>query len=104
MTYGVYEARHKIPIRADWILKQIQEEKKVRLNNAVIEGNLDISKLELPTKHVGRTETQKLLLDLIGDLKLIKSSIKITDSLFQGDLNLSNSITSSQKEIRAVYS
>lgn len=81
----------KTPISAEWVLKRIQEEKRVRLNNASIEGDIDISKLDLPTEHVERTDLQKAI-GLTEDLRVVKSSIEITNSHIQGDLKFSNSI------------
>ena len=76
------EPHPRIPISADWVLKRIQEGKKVRLKNAIIEGDLDLSKLNLPIQHLGRTELQKILLDLKDDPKVVHSSIDMINSAF----------------------
>ena len=84
------EPRPMIPISADWVLKRIQEGKNVRLRNAVIEGDLDLSKLSLPTERIERTEVQKQN-GWVEDVKIVKSSIAIINSVIQGELNFSNS-------------
>lgn len=84
--------RPRIPISADWILKRIQKGKKVRLRNAIIEDDLDLNKLDLPTQHVERDEVQKQLGGLKEDIKIVQSSINITNSSIQGTLDFSNSI------------
>jgi len=57
------ETRPRIPISADWVLKRIQEGKRVRLKNAIIKGNLN------------------------PDVKIIQSCIKITNSTIYGEIN-----------------
>lgn len=84
------ESRPKNSISADWVLKRIQEGKKVRLRNAVIEGDLDLNKLELPTRRVERTEFQKQC-GLSEDVKTVDSSIDIANSTIQGAINFNNS-------------
>jgi len=86
------KAQHLIPISADWILMRIQKGKKVRLKNAKIEGVIDLSKLDLPTKTVDRTDFQKNVLKLPTECKIIDSLINISDSEFTGDVDFSNCI------------
>ena len=83
------EPRPRIPISADWVLKRIQEGKNVRLKNAIIEGDLDLNKLDLPTQHIERTEELKQM-SLKEDVIVVKSSIKIINSEIQGNLDFSN--------------
>jgi len=84
------ENRPRVPISADWVLKRIQEGKRVRLRNAVIEGDIDLNKLDLPTGRIDQTEFQKKM-GLAEDVKIIQSSIKITHSTIKGRLNFRNS-------------
>jgi hypothetical protein len=84
----VDDSRQPRTISSDWILKRIQEGKIVRLKNAVIEGDLDLSKLSLPVQHAERTK-DKLYLGYI--LKIIESPIKISHSTIQNKLRFSNS-------------
>ena len=86
------KAQHVIPISADWIIKRILEGKKVRLKNAKIDGVIDLSKLDLPTKTVDRTDFQKNVLKLSPECKIVSSSIDISDSKFTGLVNFSNCI------------
>lgn len=84
----VDDSRLPRTISSDWILKRIQEGKIVRLKNAVIEGDLDLSKLSLPIQHAERAK-DKLYLGYI--LKIIESPIKISHSTIQNKLRFSNS-------------
>jgi hypothetical protein len=86
----VNEIRPKTPISADWVLKRIQEGKRVRLNNAVIEGDLDLNKLDLPIETVERTEFELSILKLQTEYKIVYSSIKITYSEFKYRADFSN--------------
>lgn len=78
-------------VSADWILNRIQKRKKVHLRNAVIKGDLDVSKLDLPTKHVDRTEYQQAR-GLLLESKIISSQINIVNSKFEGIVNFSNCV------------
>lgn len=87
------EPHPRIPISADWILNRIQEGKKVRLKNAVIEGDLDLNKMDMHTQHVDRSELQKIM-GLQEDVKIVQSSIEIINSKIQGNLDFSNAVMS----------
>lgn len=67
------EARRLIPISADWVLKRIQEGKRVRLKNAQIHGDIDLNKMDLPTKSSTGCRT-------------VSSNIRIDHSEFRGAL------------------
>lgn len=95
------ETRPRTPISADWVLKRIQNGKKVRLKNAAIEGDLDIKKLGLPTQHIDRTELQKQR-DLKEDVNIVNSFINIVNSTIQGALDFSNSTFSEFALFRGV--
>jgi len=71
-------------VSADWVLKRIQEGKKVRLKNAHINGYINLSKLDLPIKTVARTDFQKNILGLSTECKIVSSSINISDTEFKG--------------------
>ena len=88
------EAQRLIPISADWILKRIQEGKKVRLKNAQINGDLDLGKLDLPTQKVARTDYQINTLRLPTECKIVSSPISISNTELKGDVNFSNCIFS----------
>jgi len=83
------ENRPRTPISADWILKRIQDEKEVRLRNAIIEGDIDLDKLDLPTESIEQTELRKKMA-WAEDVKIVQSSIKITNSTIQGRLDFSD--------------
>lgn len=87
----VDEDQRRTQISADWVLKRIQGGKRVRLNNAVVVGDLELCRLNLPKRHVGRTEIQKQL-GLKENIIIVRSAISITNSTIQGRLNFSDSV------------
>ncbi|OPX77348.1 MAG: hypothetical protein A4E48_00078 [Methanosaeta sp. PtaU1.Bin060] len=89
--------RPRIP--ASEILAKIEKGEPVKYDGVVIEGDLDISKLDLPTERVERTDWQKRI-GLKEDVKLVKSSIVITNSHIQGKLDFSNSILTLTPQFR----
>ena len=73
-------------VPASEILDKIQTGEPVEYDHVIIKGNLDVSKLDLPIKHVARTEYQIKILGIPEDSKVISSSIKITDSKFDAEV------------------
>lgn len=67
------DTRRLIPIPADWVLKRIQEGKSIRLKNAQINGNIDLSKLDPPKKSSTKC-------------RIISSNIRIDHSEFRDAL------------------
>lgn len=79
-------------ISAIEILNDIQEGKPVVRNHVRILGDLDLCELNLPHEHVSRTEFQIKILKLSDELKVVSSSIKITNSTINGKANFGNII------------
>jgi uncharacterized protein YjbI with pentapeptide repeats len=96
------DPRPKIPISADWVLKRIQEGKDVHLRDAIIEGDLDLSKLDLPTESIDRTELQ-IQMGLKEDVKIVSSSINIANSTIRGILDFRNSTFSGDTFFDATF-
>lgn len=96
------EPRRPRTISADWVLKRIHEGKTVRLKNTIIEGDLDLNKLDLPTHYIERTEAQKMMSFLKEDVKIVQSSITITDSIIRGRLDFCNSTFSGDTRFEGV--
>ena len=69
-------------IPASDILDKIQKGEPVEYDHVRIKGELDLSKLDLPTEHVARTKYQIEILGLSEESKVVSSSIKITNSKF----------------------
>jgi uncharacterized protein YjbI with pentapeptide repeats len=80
------KARRLIPISAEWILKRIKEEKKVRLKNAQINGSIDLRKLDLPTKFVVKKDYRNSNLNSPMECKIISSQILISNSEFKEEV------------------
>ena len=76
-------------IHSSEILAKIELGEDVEYDGVIVEGDLDISGLELPTKHVERTELDETL-ELPDELKVISSSIAINDSEIKGKVNFGN--------------
>jgi hypothetical protein len=83
-------------VQASEILEKIQKGEPVECDNVIIEGDLNLSELDLPTQHIERTEAQKKWvfpnLVLPDEAKLVVSSIKITNTKIDGMLNFANII------------
>jgi len=91
-------------IQASEIMDKIQKGEPVECKSVIIEGALDIRKLDLPIQHIERTETQKQV-GLSEDVRVVKSSIRIIDSVIHGGLNFSDSIFSDKSDFtRAMFS
>jgi len=84
---GEESERRVVP--ASEILAKIERGEAVEYDDVIIEGDLDISELNLPTEHVDRTEEEKQF-GLSDELKVISSPITITNSEIQGKVNFSN--------------
>lgn len=89
MTEESESALNEIP--ASEILDKIQKGEPVKYDHVRIIGNLDVSKLDLPTKHVDRTEYQQAR-GLLLESKIISSQINIVNSKFEGIVNFSNCV------------
>jgi hypothetical protein len=76
-------------IPASEILTKIERGEDVEYDYKVIEGDLDLSGLDLPTEKVSRTK-QELRQRLSEELKVIASEITIINSEIQGKVNFSN--------------
>jgi uncharacterized protein YjbI with pentapeptide repeats len=81
------EGQRVVPAKE--ILDKIQKREPVEYDNVIIEGDLDLSKLDLPTKHIKLTEYQKLL-SRSNLVKIVPHQIDIRNSSIRGELNFSN--------------
>lgn len=79
-------------VPASEILAKIERGELVEYDNVIIEGDLDISKLNLPKEHIDRTNFERHYLELSEDLTLINSIIKIKNSRFKDAIKLRNII------------
>jgi len=79
-------------ISASEILAKIERGEPVEYDGVVVEGDLDISGLDLPTEHVERTEFEIKALGLTEEAKTIKTPISITTSEIRGAVNFRNAI------------
>ncbi len=75
-------------IQASEILAKIERGEDVEYDGVIVEGDLDISGLELPTEHVDIKEDE-LGLGLTKERKVINSIISITNSEIRGTANFS---------------
>ena len=76
-------------IQASEILAKIERGEDVEYDGVIVEGDLDISGLELRTVHVERTD-RELRQGLSSDLKEVQSEIIIVNSDIRGKINFSN--------------
>jgi len=79
-------------IPASEILAKIERGEDVEYDGVIVEGDLDISGLNLPTEHIERMWYVIERLNLAGEAKTITSPISITNSEFQGAATFTNSV------------
>lgn len=89
-------------IQASEILAKIERGEAVKYDGVIIEGDLDISGLELPTEHVDRTEAEEAF-GLLDELKMIRSPINITISEIRGKVDFSNARFQEPISLEAVF-
>ena len=63
-------------VQASEILAAIEGGEPVEYNNVIVEGDLDISGLNLSTEHVDRTNIWGVALEMAEEVKVVKSPIK----------------------------
>jgi len=76
-------------VQAREILDKIERGEDVEYDRVIVEGDLDISGLELRTEHMDRTGFE-LIFGLSNVLKVVCSQIKIANSEIKGEVKLSN--------------
>ncbi|VVB72652.1 Pentapeptide repeats (9 copies) [uncultured archaeon] len=76
-------------VKASEILAKIKMGDPVEYSHVIVRGDLDLSKLDLPTKRVNRTLSNQIW-GLSETSKIIVSPIKINDSSFDGFVSFSN--------------
>jgi hypothetical protein len=79
-------------VPAEEILKKIELGQPVKYDGVTIVGDLNISKLELPTVFMARTYEAKRYFSLTENAKLVVSPIEITGCLILGSLNLKGTV------------
>lgn len=79
-------------ISANEILRQIKDNNSVEYYKVIISDDLDLSKLDLPTKHVNRSLYDVEILGLPETQKVITSPIRINHAVIVGKVNLNNII------------
>jgi len=87
----------KTTVLASVILERIKDGIPVECDDVIIEGDLDLSTLDLPKQQVERTEFEIKVLGLSEIVKAVASSIQITNSEIKGSVTFSNCIL--QKEV-----
>ncbi len=83
-------------VQASEILAAIERGEPVGYDRVIVEGDLDLSGLKLPTEYVERNEDEIEWLGLTEEAKLIKSPINITNSEIRGNVNFSNAVFQEQ--------
>ena len=79
-------------VPAEEILGKIERGEPVDYNNVIVVGDLNLSEVDLQTKHVERTYHEIKWLGLAEEVKVVNSSISITNSEIRGDVNFGNTI------------
>ena len=79
-------------VQASEILAKIERGDPVEYDGVIVVGDLDLSGLDLPIEHIERNWNEVEIWGLTTKAKLINSSIRITNSEIQGNLNFSGVI------------
>jgi len=82
---------HRV-VQASEILAMIERGEDVEYDGVIVEGDLELSGLDLPKEHVERNDDEVEVMDSGEGSKLINSSIRIVESEIRGTVNLSNMI------------
>jgi len=85
---GANEEMRVVP--AQEILDKIERGEPVEYNHVIVEGDLDLGKIELPKRRVNRTDFEANALGLPEDVMLVSSSIRLNDSEINGNTSYSN--------------
>jgi len=89
LSTGV-QAQELTDVPASDILKQIDNEENIFLQNVNITGKLDLSKIDLKTVPSAWSTLKDFEFGLEKELKIVESNIIIQDSVFEEDVDFSN--------------
>ncbi len=81
-------------VPAQEILDKIERGEPVEYDHVIVEGDLDLGKLELPKRHVNRTWDEIEYYGLSENASFVSSSIRISDSNINGNISFGNAIFS----------
>ena len=76
-------------VNASEILAKIQNGEQIEYNGVTIIGDLDLSKLDLPTIHVNRTYIESIE-GVPSEVKVVASPLDITKSQINGNVTFNN--------------
>jgi len=84
------QAQELTEVNASDILEQIENGDDIYLENVRITGELNLNNIELETLPIKRSNLQEATFDLNDELKVVKSKITILYSVFESDVDFSN--------------
>jgi hypothetical protein len=85
-------------VPASEILEKIEKGELVEYDHVRIVGDMDVSKLNLPTENVARTEFQINVRNLSTECRIVASPIKISHSEFKDSVDFSNCLFKARTE------
>jgi uncharacterized protein YjbI with pentapeptide repeats len=77
-------------VPASEILAKIKRGETVEYDHVIIKGNIDISEIDLPKRHIDRTDFEKGDLELSEDLFFVDTTIKFSNSRFHDPTKFRN--------------
>jgi len=86
-------------VPAQEILDKIERGEPVEYDHVIVEGDLDLGRLELPKRHVNRTANEKYS-GLSENATLVSSIVRINASIINGNISLANAIISNSFNFR----
>ncbi|MCU0637474.1 MAG: pentapeptide repeat-containing protein [Methanothrix sp.] len=90
-------------VPAQEILDKIERGEPVEYHHVIVEGDLDLGKLDLPKIKMERTSYEIIKLDLDENANKVSSSIRMNDSEINGSVFLSNSIFMDHVDFRGSF-
>jgi hypothetical protein len=85
-------------VSAQEILDKIERGEPVEYDHVIVEGDLDLSELDLPKRHVHRTRYEIEPFGLSESVMLVSSPIGVNDATINGDVSFGNMIFSNPVE------
>ncbi|MGV8174186.1 MAG: pentapeptide repeat-containing protein [Methanothrix sp.] len=79
-------------VQAEEILKKIELGEPVEYDNVIVEGDLDLSELDLPREMAERTKLEELLGWPDYEIVVVSSPINIINSVIKGSVNLNRTV------------
>jgi uncharacterized protein YjbI with pentapeptide repeats len=90
-------------VQANEILEKIERGEPVEYDHVLVEGDLDLGKLDLPKRHVNRNWIEIGVLRLSENATIVSSPIRVSDSIINGNISFSNAIFGNTVDLKSSH-